>query len=104
MSRCLAQLRRFALSAGFVWDREEAQWEAQWEALWEAAYQELVAYKKEQGHCNVPRSYQTKDGFSLGTWVNNQRAFKKRGELSPERIQRLEAVGFFWISRKALPK
>jgi hypothetical protein len=41
---------------------------------------------------------------SLGTWVNNQRAFKKRSKLSPERIDRLEAVGFVWISRKALPK
>jgi superfamily II DNA or RNA helicase len=78
---------------GFVWDPQEAQWGA--------AYQQLVAYKAEQGHCDVPRSYQTKDGLSLGDWVNNQRTFKKRGNLSAERIQRLETIGFVWSGEEA---
>jgi len=68
----------------------------------------LVAYKAEQGDCYVPASYRTKDGFSLGNWVRDQRKAKNgRGtarELSPERIQRFEAIGFIWILRKALPK
>jgi hypothetical protein len=68
----------------------------------------LVAYQAEEGHCDVPKTYRTKDGFSLGNWVNNQRAAKNpqnsRSKLSAERIQRLEAEGFVWDLRKALPK
>jgi helicase associated protein len=33
---------------------------------------------------------------ALGAWVSNQRASKKRGALSPERVHRLEELGFVW--------
>ncbi|KAJ1445229.1 hypothetical protein M885DRAFT_579572 [Pelagophyceae sp. CCMP2097] len=32
----------------------------------------------------------------LGWWVDTQRKAYKAGELSPERVQRLEAVAFAW--------
>jgi len=32
----------------------------------------------------------------LGTWVATQRLEKKRGKLSPRRIQQLDALGFHW--------
>ena len=81
---------------GFAWDPMEA--------LWEAAYQQLVAYKAENDDCNVPRKHKTKDGFSLGTWVANQRQAEKRGDISDERRDRLKDLGLVWDLRKALPK
>ncbi|HIF55935.1 MAG TPA: helicase, partial [Gemmatimonadetes bacterium] len=35
-----------------------------------------------------------------GLWVSNRRAAYKRGKLSQERIEALEALGFIWDPRK----
>jgi hypothetical protein len=66
---------------GFCWNPLEAAWEKMF-AL-------LVAYKEIHGDCNVPRSH-----GPLGSWCNQQRY--KKGQLSEERIARLEAIGFCW--------
>ena len=63
---------------------------------------ELVAFKKEFGHCNVPRSY--KGNPSLRNWCNimrnayskKQKGNKIRSNLSQDRIERLEEIGFEW--------
>ena len=34
-------------------------------------------------------------------WVLNQRQFKRKGHLSPERIHRLEVLGFTWVPKNA---
>jgi hypothetical protein len=34
-------------------------------------------------------------------WVNNQRAFYRKGSLDPEYVERLNAVGFVWNLRGA---
>lgn len=39
--------------------------------------------------------------YHLSIWANNQRKFYRNGELSPERIQALEAIGFVWDLREA---
>jgi superfamily II DNA or RNA helicase len=79
---------RFQLleSVGVSWDTVEAQWEDKFERL--------VAFSKREGHANVPRHYP--DDVQLANWVGNQRAFKRRGRITPERIARLEAIGFRW--------
>jgi hypothetical protein len=71
---------------GFVWDPRIHRWEENFKAL--------VAYKAEFGDCLVPatRSYQ---GFKLGSWVNRQRFYVEK-RLTPERIQRLNDLGFVW--------
>jgi hypothetical protein len=84
---------------GFDWNPAEAGWEKMFSAL--------EAYKEEHGDCNVPRYWF--DNPELGQWVNNQRAkwklekakpsqrqANKRGRLSPERVERLESLGFIW--------
>lgn len=68
--------------------------------LWDDRYYELVAFKEENGHCNVPQRY--KDNLSLAEWVVNQRyQFKKinygnNSYLTPERIEALDKLGFEW--------
>jgi hypothetical protein len=57
---------------------------------WEKKYAELVAYEKANGDCNPPSS------TPLRTWCDNIRAGRKKGELSPEQIARLDALGFCW--------
>lgn len=88
---------------------------------WDAMFEALVAYKKQHGHCLVPKRY--KDDPKLGTWVDTQRVQYKKMKKSMEtsspqaspvsshstsrqnrritmqRIQRLEQIGFVWSIR-----
>jgi len=68
-------------------------WEPQ-AAVWEQRFQELRTFKKDRGHCDVPQSYP--ENPSLGTWLSNQRQFRRRGTLSQDRIGQLEALGVVW--------
>ena len=56
----------------------------------------LQKYIEREGNTRVSQGY--KEGeFKLGNWVNNQRAFKRKGMLSEDRIQRLEELsGWIW--------
>ncbi len=45
---------------------------------------------------NVPANYKTAEGYRLGAWQCTQRVRYKIGKLSPERIKRLEHIGFTW--------
>jgi len=73
-------------SLGFVWDFIDARWEEM--------YARLTAYKKQHGHCNVPDKWNP--DLQLGSWVNVQRTFRVKGRLQPERIRKLEVLGFIW--------
>ena len=62
---------------------------------WDEWYGRLKDYKQREGDCLVPDSYV--DPFTqlkLGAWVGKQRQAKDT--LSPERHQRLDALGFVW--------
>jgi len=81
----LSSQRRHRLeSLGFVWNMAEE--------FWEKMYQELVAYKKRHGHCNMSRSDERNQ--SLASWVNNQRYLISMHRLLPDRLRRLNALGF----------
>jgi superfamily II DNA or RNA helicase len=71
---------------GFVWDQLETEWKSRFE--------ELLAYKRKHGHCNVPQKW--KENPKLASWVGTQRLAWKKGKLSQERIKRLEEIGFQW--------
>ena len=74
---------------GFVWNVSDHNWNLR--------YGELLAYKRENGHTNVPNNYpQNKE---LGYWVGRQRKYYRSKEktLSQEKIDRLNDIGFEWF-------
>ncbi|MDM8567017.1 Helicase associated domain protein [Candidatus Halobeggiatoa sp. HSG11] len=71
---------------GFVWNTLEA--------LWEDNFAELLKYKQIYGNCNVPDRWS--ENLQLAKWVSHLRNNKKNKELSEERIQRLNEIGFVW--------
>ncbi len=76
-------------SVGFVWDSLALKWENGFKAL--------INYSKREGHTHVPHRHK-EDGISLGVWVGAQR--KNKGDLSPEQIKRLNAIGFAWKAKR----
>ncbi|KAJ1446200.1 helicase associated domain-containing protein [Pelagophyceae sp. CCMP2097] len=66
------------------------------EPAWDARYLQLQAYHAAHGDSAVPKRFTLADRFKLGTWVGTQRLAYKKGELSPERVERLKAVAFVW--------
>lgn len=92
------------------------EWETRTGKAWEKGYQELVRYREENGHVDVPVRYVTEDGYPLGKFVSNQRTAWKNGReasgigqadmvcggrvLLAERERRLDALGFIWEKPK----
>jgi len=58
----------------------------------------LRSYVAREGHANVPNSYVTDDGFTLGKWVSKRREDRKNERLSTARIAELDALGMVWDS------
>ena len=77
---------------GFVWNPQGTQ------PTWDERLDELTKYKAEHGDCKVPKSQ-----GSLGGWVDKQRTDRKKGKLSEERVQKLDALGFVWSPRSTQP-
>jgi hypothetical protein len=78
---------------GFIWDSHGAAWDEK--------YQELKAFRKIHGHCNVPCVY--KDSSKLSTWIKRQRrqyrlflANNTATTIDHERIAKLEELGLVW--------
>jgi len=83
--------RREQLDAiGFAW-KDSYRWRS---GRWDMRYAQLLRFREQFGHCRVPQKW--KENVPLGGWVQGQRAEKKKGKLSAERIRRLEAIGFEW--------
>jgi hypothetical protein len=79
-------------SIGFEWNLHKIGWTE--------TFERLVAYKKEHGHCNIPRNYNDGRKPHLGMWANTQRTTYFNESLSQERVKQLESVGFEWNPRK----
>jgi hypothetical protein len=60
------------------------------EARWERRFLELTAFKKHEGHCNVPALYPKNP--QLGKWLSVQRHLKRHGALAASRVARLRAL------------
>lgn len=74
-------------------------------ASWDVMYHYAVEYYKTYGNLEVPRRYKTDDGYSLGNWIFTQRkvyAGESYGNLSEDRIKKLEAIGMVWNSVRDL--
>lgn len=69
---------------------------------WSAYLGLLREFKQEHGHCRVQQHYETEHGTALGTWVSAQRrhhrnfAAGRGSQITQERIDSLDALGFEW--------
>ena len=63
--------------------------------LWGQRLNQLIEYKGEKGNTNVPIRISP-----LGRWVKRQRGLFKKGELSDERINKLNQIGFEWVGKQ----
>ena len=79
--------RRRLNTLGFVW--------RPFDSAWERSFAALIEFKNREGHCRVPDDH-IENGINLG-WVGKQRAKKN---LSVERRQSLDALGFVWNVQK----
>lgn len=92
---------------GFAWSLRDD---------WNKHYEELRAFRREHGHCNVPARYSK--NRRLGIWVSAQRQqYKIRqaaakdpskplrtSPLTEERIELLNQIGFTWTIRSREPE
>lgn len=69
---------------GFDWDPFATQWEYM--------FIELINYRAEHGHVNVPQRPPT----PLGRWVRRQRESFKNGKITDAYRENLDGVGFTW--------
>ncbi len=76
-------------------DQLNFTWEIHPRGTWEQTLQELVDYKEEHGHCDVPSG---DSNGKLARFVNSMRTQRNKGVLPVERITKLEAIGFAWAS------
>ncbi|MCD7956754.1 MAG: Helicase associated domain protein [Lachnospiraceae bacterium] len=84
-------------------------WRNRADDKWEKGFQAAADYLKEHGSLQVPSGYVAENGCKLRAWLQRQRYLYKRGELSAERVKRLDAIGGdwqadAWESRLALVK
>ena len=76
---------------GMVWNSIDAKWER--------CYAEAALYYEKHGSLNLAPKYVSPSGIRLGAWVENQRAYYLKGELSDDKTRRLEAIGMLWEGR-----
>ena len=62
---------------------------------WEEMYDLLVQFNQREGHSNVPRGH-VENGESLGSWLDNQRGFHRKGVLEADREKKLNDIGVSW--------
>jgi hypothetical protein len=80
---------------GFIWDSQGTAWEER--------LGELKEFRAAFQHCNVPSNYS--ENKCLSTWVKCQRRqmklFRegKPSNMTPDRIEKLESLGFEWELR-----
>ena len=73
-------------------------WQSREVGTWEDRLAEVAAFKTSHGHCDIPTVFA--ENPKLGRFVNAMRTQRNRGILSAERIAKLDAIGFAWVSRR----
>ena len=74
---------------------------------WEEMYEYAKIYYEHHGNLKVASSFKTNNGWeqdkvgkiNLGVWINNQKIVYKTGDLSFERISKLESIGIIWFTK-----
>jgi hypothetical protein len=73
---------------GFAWNLQDQ--------AFQRGYRETLEYLKFHKTANCPQAYVTPEGYSLGMWQASRKAKYKKGLLSPDKIEKLNAIGFKW--------
>lgn len=65
---------------------------------WNAMYNKLVIFKNQYGHTNVPKKDDDLDNKfkGLGSWVSYNRCKYLNNTLEPDKIEKLNKLGFVW--------
>lgn len=63
--------------------------------IWDRKCADVETFRTQHGHSDVPYGYMVR-GYNLGEWLSDQRKLYSRGRLSPDRVQRLEALDVKW--------
>ena len=77
---------------GFVWDPLNDEWNKQFNAL--------QNYRKLHPNAWPSTIGRSPDEKKLGSWCGTQRQRYKEDNLSPERINKLNEIGFTWSFKK----
>jgi Helicase associated domain len=92
----LVQRIRKLEALGFEWSfktraipSQSAPTEEQ-EAMWQESFQKLKAFKEENGHCDISE----KEHPALSKWVGTQRTVYRRNQMTQQRKEALESLGF----------
>ena len=76
---------------GWAWDANDARWNSH--------YYAMVAFARREGHSRPKRRW-IETGLKIGGWAGHQRSAYGQGQLSADRITRLEALpGWTWETR-----
>lgn len=72
-------------------------------ASWDMMYNLAKSYYEEHGDLVPMNNYKTAEGYSLGAWINTQRMIRRgsaKGYLSEKQIERLDAIGMRWETKR----
>jgi len=88
-NRLTAHRIKLLNAINFAWQRRKR-------GPWEANLDDIVAFRREHGHCDIP--IRSVEHPRLGRFVASMRSKRRQGILSPERIAKLDAIGFLWAA------
>lgn len=74
-------------------------------STWETYFRAAKAYYNEHGNLQVPKRYITKEGLTLGVWLQTQRRVKRGtvgGILTDAQVRRLDSIGMIWDDVRSL--
>lgn len=77
-------------------DELKFTWQHRERGSWEDRLAEVAEFKTKNGHCEMPMNIPGNP--KLGRFVNTMRVQRNNGKLSADRVAKLDALGFAWVS------
>lgn len=65
--------------------------------IWDMQLEKLKSFKSENGHCNI--FVHNNEDPRLVRWIETQRTTYRKGQMTEDRIQKLENLGFEWTRK-----
>jgi len=95
-NRMKAERKERLESIGFVWnvDKKTLSHTSKADQKWDEMFHRLSRYKQQYGDCLVPHTY-VHDRL-LGLWVHTQRSMYKLKNMTSDKEERLNSIGFEW--------